>query len=150
MTRDELIAAAARIAGQHGIEPALVQAVCHNESSWRPWAVRYELAFYDRYIVPLKGLSATERQMRSTSWGLMQIMGQTARELGFAGDYLTELCDPLTNLEFGCRKLARCLDRASQDMRLSLLGYNGGGDKGYPDRVLLFLPRYRDITTPAI
>ena len=45
-----------------------------------------------------------EVQMQCTSWGLMGIRGADARKLGFTG-WLTELCDPATNLEWGCRHL---------------------------------------------
>lgn len=144
MSLTQLQGAARTAAEAHGLDPALVCAVCHHESAnWKPWAARYEPGFYGRYVVGIQGISETEKTLRATSFGLMQIMGQVARELGFHGDYLTELLDPVTNLEFGCRKLARCMDRASSDIRAALLLYNGGSDKGYPDRVLQHLPRYK-------
>ena len=39
----------------------------------------------------------------------MQIMGAVARERGFRG-WLTELCDPAVNLEWGCRHLRWMVD----------------------------------------
>jgi len=51
----------------------------------------------------------TELLFQQTSWGLMQIMGAVARERGFRG-WLTELCDPATNLEWGCRHLCWMID----------------------------------------
>lgn len=136
---------AARVAAEaHGLDPALVCAICHHESgNWKPWAARYEPHFYGKYVVQIQGISDTEKTLRATSFGLMQIMGQVAREFGFQGDYLTELLDPTTNLEFGCRKLAKCMDRARGDVRQALLQYNGGADKGYPDRVLQYLSKYK-------
>jgi soluble lytic murein transglycosylase-like protein len=142
-TFQQLQELAIKAAEAHGIDPALVCAVCHHESgNWKPYAVRYEPTFYGRYIVQMK-LSETEKTLRATSFGLMQVMGQTAREFGFNGDYLTELLEPMNGIEYGCRKLARCLDQANGDVRSALLLYNGGGDKGYPDRVLQYLPRYK-------
>ena len=136
---------AARVAAEaHGLDPALVQAVCHHESAnWKQWAVRYEPGFYEKYVKKIVGISETEKTMRSTSFGVMQVMGQVAREFGFAGDYLTELLDPVVGLEYGCKKLARCMDRANSDVRAALLMYNGGGDKSYPDRVLAHMETYK-------
>lgn len=144
MTPNQLQFLAKQAAQAHGIDPALVCSVCHHESdNWNQWAVRYEPAFYSVYIEKMVGLSNTEKTMRATSFGLMQIMGQTAREFGFEGTWLTQLCDPIQGLEYGCRKLARCLDRSNSDVRAALLLYNGGADKTYPDKVLAFMPRYK-------
>jgi soluble lytic murein transglycosylase-like protein len=84
----------------------------------------------------MKGLSETEKQMRACSFGLMQIMGQTAREYGFTGTFLTELCDPDSGVKLGCTKLKRELDRHNGYVTGALLAYNGGGDANYPVRVM--------------
>ena len=115
---------------------ALVLAVCEHESSWETYAVRYEPGFYARYIEKMTGLTATEKTMRATSFGLMQVMGQVAREKGFSEKYLTALCDPVFGLTYGCKKLKECLDRENGDVRAALLRFNGGGDPNYPDLVL--------------
>ena len=62
-------------------------------------------------IMPLYSadLIQTELLAQQTSWGLMQIMGATARERGFRS-WLTELCDPAVNLEWGCRHLRWMID----------------------------------------
>lgn len=142
MTRDQLIQLAKQAAEKYGLDKALVCAVCHHESgNWNQWAVRYEPAFYERYIKDMK-LSPTEKTCRAQSYSLMQVMGQVAREFGFSGDYLTELLDPETNLKYGCLKLKQCMDRENQDVRNSLLRYNGGNDPKYPDKVLRHIPLY--------
>ena len=51
----------------------------------------------------------TELLAQQTSWGLMQFMVAVARERGFRG-WLTELCDPAVNLEWGCRHLRWMID----------------------------------------
>lgn len=143
MTRPELIQLAKHAAEKYGLDPALVCALCHHESAnWNRWAVRYEPAFYNRYVKDMK-LSETEKTMRSTSFGLCQVMGQVAREYGFAGDYLTELLDPEMNLKYGCLKLQRCMERTHQDRKAALLQYNGGGDPNYADKVLRHIPLYQ-------
>lgn len=126
-----------------GLPVELVCAVCEQESGWNVWAVRYEPGFYARYISSMKGLGATEMTMRATSFGLMQVMGQTAREFGFDAAYLTELCDPATGLRYGCKKLSREMDKANGSMAAALLGYNGGGDTAYPAQVMARMEKYK-------
>ena len=84
---------------------ALVCAVVEQESAWDAHAIRYEPAFRTRYVAPL-GLPPTEEVARSISWGLMQVMGQVAREHGFSGKFLSALCEPAAGLDIGCAVLA--------------------------------------------
>ncbi len=135
----EIIDLARQIASEHGLDPALACAVIEQESAWNPWAVRYEPAFLSRYVAPLYTagkLSPTEAYTRAMSWGLMQVMGQVAREFGFKESSLSELCDPATGIEFGCRILAARLARARGDIPAALLAWNGGADANYPAEVL--------------
>ena len=74
-----LIALARAAAAQHSLDAALICAIVEQESAWDPHAIRYEPAFRSRYVAPL-GLPPTEEVARSISWGLMQVMGQVARE----------------------------------------------------------------------
>ena len=141
----EIIDLARQIASEHGLDPALVCAVIEQESAWNPWAVRYEPGFLSRYVAPLYTagkLSATEAYTRSMSWGLMQVMGQVAREFGFAGDSLPELCDPARGLEVGCRVLAKRMARSRGDVPAALLAWNGGADPNYPAEVLARTQNY--------
>ena len=130
-------------AQKYGLEPEIVAAVCEQESSWNPWAARYEPLFYVKYVAPMN-LPGTESQMRATSFGLMQIMGETAREFGFGGGYLTELCDPDTGVNFGCKKLQKCFD-IHKVPDCSLLAYNGGGNKDYAAEVLARVSHYTNL-----
>jgi soluble lytic murein transglycosylase-like protein len=135
----EIVELARHIAVAHDLEPALVCAVIEQESAWNPWAVRYEPAFLSRYVAPLYTagkLSATEAYTRAMSWGLMQVMGQVAREFGFAAASLPELCDPATGVELGCRILAKRMARARGDVPAALLAWNGGANPSYPAEVL--------------
>src|SRR6202163_936960 len=105
----EIIDLARHIASEHALDPALVCAVIEQESAWNPWAVRYEPGFLSRYLAPLYTagkLSPTEAYTRAMSWGLIQVRGQVAREFGFDGPFLCELCDPATGIDLGCRVLA--------------------------------------------
>jgi soluble lytic murein transglycosylase-like protein len=135
----EIIELARQIAAEHAIDPALVCAVIEQESAWNTYAVRYEPGFLSRYVAPLYTagkLSATEAYTRSMSWGLMQVMGQVAREFGFKEASLAELCEPDTGVEFGCRVLAAKLAKAKGDVPAALLAWNGGADINYAAEVL--------------
>lgn len=63
---------------------------------------------------------------QQASWGLLQIMGAVAREHGFDGPYLVELCDPVVGLTFAGAHLASLLDWAKGNMTQALCAYNGG------------------------
>jgi soluble lytic murein transglycosylase-like protein len=146
LTQDELIALAKTTAGAHGLDPALVCAVCEQESAWNVWAIRYEDGFYARYVMPQMALwkiNATEARARAFSWGLLQIMGEVARERGFIGDSLSSLCDPATGLEYGCRHLSNRLAAAGGDVTQGLLLWNGGANPQYPAQVLMRMPKYQ-------
>ena len=141
MTQPELIALVKQTADRHQLYPELVCAVVDEESSWNPWALRYEPAFRSRYVAPL-GLPPTEEVSRATSWGLMQVMGQVAREVGFTGKFLSELCDPATGVEIGCVVLAHKIAAAEGNVAKALLLWNGGANPNYPDEVLTRAAKY--------
>jgi len=142
----KLLALAHRAAEAEGLDPALVCAVIEQESGWNPWAMRYEPAFFAKYVAPLytnNKVGATEAYARGISWGLMQVMGQTAREKGTASPYLSALCDPAVGLAIGCRILRQKLDAASGNTARALQAWNGGANPDYADEVLTRVSRYR-------
>jgi soluble lytic murein transglycosylase-like protein len=143
-----LLALARATARAHAIPPALVCAVIEQESAWDTWAVRYEPQFYRRYIEPLlktaPPLGDTEARARAFSWGLMQVMGQVAREHGYSANSLASLCDPANGIEIGCRVLAAKLAAARGDSTGALLSWNGGADRSYPAAVLARARNYAD------
>lgn len=143
MMDDKLKATVVERAKAHGLNPVLVMAVVEQESGWEPWAIHYESVFFERYIQPLKNISATEAYARAFSFGLMQVMGQTARELGFSGRYLSALCDPFIGAHFGCLKLVQCYAKASGQDEGALLRYNGGGNPDYANQVLARVAHYQ-------
>lgn len=131
---------------QTQINLPLLAAVIHQESGGNPYAVRYEPAFLKRYLekktrktiggyVPTRCSWETEVRMRSTSFGLMQMMGQVLRERGFRGEFLTEALDPATNLKWGSEFLQTLLHK-HDTAEAALLRWNGGGDPDYGKKVL--------------
>ncbi len=122
------------------LEPALVCAIIEQESAWNPWAVRYEPEFCHRHVAPLYTtgkLSATETYMCAMSWGLMQVMGQVARNSASRKTSLAELCEPAAGVEFGLPRPRRAHrgKRAKGDVAVALQAWNGGAaDLNYAAR----------------
>lgn len=101
------------VSGRYNIPVALVRAIVQVESQGNTWAVKYEPTFVQAYLLGRRWevfspwiTQDTEVWQRGASWGLMQVMGQVAREHGFVGAYISELCLPETGLHYGCKYLA--------------------------------------------
>jgi soluble lytic murein transglycosylase-like protein len=135
----QLMLLARKAAAVQALDPALVCAVVEQESSWNPWAMRYEPAFFTKYVASLytnNKVSASEAYARGFSWGLMQVMGQVARESGFDALFLSALCDPEQGLAVGCKVLRKKFDVVGADTSRALLAWNGGANALYPVQVL--------------
>lgn len=118
-----------RQAYYHGLDWELVGAICFTESGGDHLAVRFEPGwkyhFHARQYADGLGITGeTEEVLQSTSWGLMQVMGTVARELGFR-EMLTALTDPDLSLKYGCMKLAQLKNRYST-LREVIASYNAG------------------------
>jgi soluble lytic murein transglycosylase-like protein len=83
---------------RYGIDPLLIYAQMHQESSFKPRALSY------------KGAS-----------GFMQLMPATARRFG-----VTNIWDPQQNIDAGVKYMRWLLDTFNGDMSLALAGYNAG------------------------
>lgn len=92
---DSYIADAGR---RNGVDPVLLYAIMHRESSFK------------RFAVSNKGAR-----------GLMQLMPATAVRFG-----VRDIFDPAQNVEGGARYVRFLLDRFNGDVRLALAGYNAG------------------------
>lgn len=88
----------AQAAYQHGLDPALLHAVIHAESSYNPGAVSHKGAM-----------------------GLMQLMPGTAARYGVRDPY-----DPEQNIFGGARYLRDLMGMFRSDLRLAIAAYNAG------------------------
>ena len=132
-----------RHAREFSLDPLLVAAICDVESGWQTHAIRFEPAFLERYVPSTpkrfgKAISLeTERMARAMSWGLMQVMGQTARELGSQHEFLSALCIPDVGIYIGCKYLGSRRDRfGSQGEDAWIAAYNSGSPRRLPGGAL--------------
>ncbi len=93
-----------QVAQSHNLDPDLIKAVVHVESSFQPHARSYKGAM-----------------------GLMQLMPQTARRFG-----VTDAYHPDQNVTGGARYLRELLDRYAGNETLAIAAYNAG--EGAVDR----------------
>ena len=120
--RDNQIDVAIRAAAQtHGVDPALVRSVIKAESNFNPNSTSPKGAM-----------------------GLMQLMPETARELGVQNGY-----DPVENVQAGTRYLKMLLNRYDGDVSLALAAYNWGmGNlENRPERMPVETRRYVEQVT---
>ena len=139
--RQDIEAAAARFT----LDPNLVEAVVLTESAGKTSAYRYEPQFYAKYMASRPEWARENPERVSASYGLMQVLYVTAREMGFTGSAPEYLFVPDIGLEFGCRKLRQLLTWSTGNVAQALAAYNGGRvanakppyrNQSYVDRVL--------------
>lgn len=87
----------------HNVDPHLIKAIIHQESSGRP-----------------KALGPKVRGNRR-AMGLMQLMGKTAKSVG-----VTDPMDPEQNIMGGAKYMRQMLDRYGNSVPKALGAYNAG------------------------
>ncbi len=101
---------------KYDVPTALIKATIKQESNWNVSASRFEAHKTD------------------ASWGLMQILLATAREiLGNNNLTITQLMNPQINIEAGTKYLAKQLKRYNGDMMSAIAAYNAGTAKKKED-----------------
>lgn len=135
----------------YDVDPDLIEAIVMTESSGNPNATRYEPAFYERYIKSL-GLPEEEGRKRATSYGLMQIMYQSAWEDGYR-DNVERLLMIDVGLNWGVKHLLKKIKKyGQQDINRAISAYNAGNvrikdghfeNQYYVDRVNRYLEQIR-------
>ena len=118
------------VAEDLGLDLLLVEAIVTVESGGDQYAARYEphyrwFADPDKHARALRITLETEKVFQQTSWGLMQVMGGTARWLGFRGQ-LPELTNVNVGLKWGCLYLSRLFNKYEGDAESAVAAYNAG------------------------
>lgn len=131
-TRADTLPTLVKKARELDLEPRLLDAVIEVESNWRPYRARFEQGFNDlvatEKFARLQGISReTERVFQKISWGLGQVMGGTARWLGFAGP-LPALCDPVLGVHY-CATYLSYLSKRYVKIEDVIAAYNAGSLK---------------------
>lgn len=157
------------MAEKYHLKVQWVYAIIMKESSGMSYASRFEDKTYathlikdsqgrQNYFVRPKDFcrkigfgysEATERVHQMTSWGLMQVMGFKAREMGFS-DHLPKICMPEIGIGLGCRAFNGFLETYQGVYRHAALAYNAGSvrsdartgkfvNQSYLDQVLQYI-----------
>lgn len=145
---------------EHEVPVSLIKAICRKESNFITWASRYEPGW--KYFLDADKITefckktsssvATEKIHQATSWGLMQVMGTVARELGYEG-HLPALCLPEIGLFYGVKKLKKCLSVPGRSVMDAIAAYNAGTpvvingkykNQEYVDAVMKFYREYNE------
>jgi hypothetical protein len=131
------------------IDPFLLLAVCRQESKrtreglYVPDWPRLEQGFFYKYIAD-KSYDPVTKVLLSTSWGVMQMMGESLRELGYllaeenkSTLFINQYClNPGLQVESGCKWIKKKIGLANGTIEKGLLYWNGGSNQQYPAQVL--------------
>ncbi len=126
-----------QVSSVYGLRPDLLSAQIQVESSGDPFAFRHEPDYYDRYLRERPtALGFQYGPLAACSYGLMQILFETALELGFDLPPW-HLFDPRVGMTWGAKYMQQCLIRTQNDYRRALARYNGSGARAdaYATRV---------------
>lgn len=115
-----------RTASRYALDPALVEAMVIHESSGVTSAIRYESAFWAKYMAADPRFLGADPKRVSSSYGLMQVMYVVALEVGFTFGDPEYLFVPEIGLDTGCKKFRQLLDWAQGVEAQALAAYNGG------------------------
>lgn len=146
---------------EFGIDALLLVAIAIKESSLQPDSFREEPAFYNKYVKKLTNKRiktynpfavtpedvAKERDAEGASYGLMQVMGLTAREMGYRGKHLRDLHDPKMGIYYGAKYLKQKLVKYAGDAEKAISAYNAGTftDHNHADYVVPVLEYYNQL-----
>lgn len=143
------------------LDPKLVACIIYQESGGDENAYRVEEGFYDRYLKNKKAKELSgyvpnfpptlisEKRARAVSYGSMQIMGETARMMGYKGRWLPNVKKSEDNIYIGCKYLrylsdlpaTKKISGGKEKLRYILTRWNGSSE--YPDIIFDHLANQR-------
>lgn len=139
---------------RYGIDCKMLDAIIQVESNYDIYAMRFESKMKSSVIAANFAkmnsvTTATEEILEKFSWGLCQIMGSTARWMGFQGP-MPLLCDPDVNVNLGAKYLARLKEQHGVSDAI-ISAYNAGSirrltdgkfkNQAYVDKVLIAMQK---------
>ncbi len=146
------------VAGTLNIDPAILIALFRIETAGDSYRCRFEpryknVYYISRYAEALKITFETEEVFQKTSFGLGQILGSTARTIGFS-DHLTKLCNPSVGCYWSGFYLCNLIEKY-QDVYSAASAYNAGsllkdGSYSNPAYVAKFKKNYLDLRKPKL
>lgn len=130
--RNHLLPLVRDVALRFEVNPRFLDSLIVIESGYDPWAVRYEpkyrwLVNSDEYARQNNISKETEVTCQRMSWGLVQLMGGTARNGGYSGP-LARLIEPELNLTQACLYL-RSLQKRYDNSEDVVAAYNAGSPR---------------------
>ncbi len=104
----------------------VLEAMVLTESNGNPNAFKWEPDFFTRYVLDNVNSKASHfGPLAACSFGLMQVMLETAYEDGFDGRP-EQLFDPKVGLTWGAKHFKTLLTWADGNLAQALAAYNGG------------------------
>ncbi len=133
--REKLLPLVKEKSGKYQLDFKLVDAIIQTESSYNIYAVRFEpkstgLVIPSKYARINFTTEESELTLQKFSWGITQIMGSTARWLGYQGP-MPFLCDVDTNLNWACRYLSKLKSEHGVNDQV-IASYNAGSPRRKP------------------
>jgi hypothetical protein len=126
---------------KYALDPFLIGSICQKETAGEKWKSRYEPTT-DRYVINAYAYASrlgitqeTERLAQMHSWGIMQVMGFKAREIGYT-DYLPKLSLLEVGMELGCQILKKLSERYEEESQV-ISAYNQGSPRKTPGGLYL-------------
>lgn len=130
MDKKQLVQIVELEAATQKLDPILLLAICTHESSFDPFRAKTEasyrwLSLPNGHALRLGITYETEVALQSISYGLMQIMGATARQFGYNGQLAELAGNPSISLHFGTLYLQHCL-KLYPKLEDTISAYNAG------------------------
>lgn len=118
-----------KVSKAYNVDKDLIAAIIKKESYGDPCATRYEdhykwLYNPEHFAKSLQISKSTEEIHQKTSWGLMQVMGAVAREMGHEG-HIVNLCIPEIGLTYGTKYLKKLIKKY-ENIEDAIAAYNAG------------------------
>ena len=142
----EIMTAITKYSKYFDVNPDWIRAVIEIESAGNQFALRYEpgyrwlqkedtikaICYHSNYGGNLENKIGAETCLESFSFGLCQVMGSTARDMGYVAD-LHHLFFVDDNIRIGTKFLKTKLKRFDNNILRAIAAYNGGDGSAYPN-----------------